>query len=285
MIRPSLSRLAPSLLAIAATLLLAAAPPANDIPPDTASTAPTRPAARVFIASDSTAAHYGAAQFPQMGWGMFLGCALPGDVQVVNMAHGGRSTGTYVSDGFWAQLTGALEPGDTVLIQFGHNDEDTTKMFRHVDPPQYAQNLARFVAEVRARKAVPVLLTPIARDEFDAGGHIRETHGAWADAVRRVAAETQTPLIDLDALAREWLGAAGPGKTGADRYFLIYDAADKVARFPEGHRDTTHLNELGARSAAALVAGALAKLDVPLAKRVHAPDPALQRALGAPTCW
>ncbi|WP_260928848.1 rhamnogalacturonan acetylesterase [Novosphingobium sp. 9] len=279
-IRPAL------LLAATAALLMAAAPPpANDIPPDTATARPDKPAARVFIASDSTAAHYGAAQFPQMGWGMFLGCALPTDVQVVNMAHGGRSTGTYVSDGFWKQLTDALQPGDTVLIQFGHNDEDTTKMFRHVDPPQYAVNLAKFVSDVRERQGVPVLLTPIARDEFDASGHIRETHGAWAEAVRRVASETHTPLIDLDARAMAWFGAKGPGKTGADRYFLIYDAADHIARFPEGHRDTTHLNELGARSAAALVANDLATLDVPLAKRVHAPDPAAQRALGAPTCW
>lgn len=274
-----------STLLAAAALLVAATPPANDIPPDTAAAKPDRPASRVFIASDSTAARYGASQFPQMGWGMFLHCALPGDVQVINMAHGGRSTSTFVSDGFWNQLTDALQPGDTVLIQFGHNDEDTKKMFRHVEPPQYAANLAAFVADVRAKQAVPILLTPIARDEFDAAGKIRETHGAWADAVRRVAGETATPLIDLDQKAMAWLGAAGPGRDGADRYFLIYDAADKVARFPEGHRDTTHLNELGARSAAALVAGELAGLDVPLASSVHAPDPAAQRALGSATCW
>jgi len=121
----------------AAALSLAQATPAKN------AAAPVAPTGRIFIASDSTAAHYTHAQYPQMGWGMFLPCVLPTDRQVINMAHGGRSTKTYVSDGFWQQLTSSLRPGDTVLIQFGHNDEDTTKMFRHVDPPQYAKNLAR----------------------------------------------------------------------------------------------------------------------------------------------
>jgi DNA sulfur modification protein DndE len=204
-------------------------------------------------------------------------------MQVINMAHGGRSTKTYVSDGFWEQLTAELKPGDTVLIQFGHNDEDTTKMFRHVDPPQYARNLTQFVADVRAHQATPVLMTPIARDEFDAEGRIEETHGAWSAAVRKVAADTHTPLIDLDARAMRFFGGVGAGK--ADRYFLIYTPADHVARFPEGHRDTTHLNELGARAAAALVGQGLAALDLPFSHDIHAPDPAAVEATGSPTCW
>lgn len=245
-------------------------------------TAPSAPG-RIFIASDSTAAHYTHAQYPQMGWGMFLSCVVPTDMQVVNMAHGGRSTKTYVSDGFWQQLTASLKPGDTVLIQFGHNDEDTTKMFRHVDPPQYAQNLTKFVADVRAHQATPVLMTPIARDEFDAGGRIKETHGAWAAAVRQVAAETHTPLIDLDARAIRFFGGVGAGK--ADRYFMIYTPADRVPLFPQGHHDTTHLNELGARAAAALVGQGLAALDLPFSHDIHAPDPAAVKATGSPTCW
>ena len=241
------------------------------------------PPPRVFIASDSTAAHYTPRQYPQMGWGMFLPCVLPTDVQVVNRARGGRSTKTFVEEGLWQQLLAMLRPGDTVLIQFGHNDEDTTKMFRHVDPPQYAENLTKFVADVRARQATPVLMTPIARDEFASDGTIKETHGAWAEAVRKVAADTHTPLIDLDARAMRFFGGVGAGK--ADRYFMIFTPTDHVALFPQGHHDTTHLNELGARAAAALVGQGLAALDLPLSRQVHAPDPATVRATGSPTCW
>jgi DNA sulfur modification protein DndE len=260
---------------IAAALALGQAAPAP---------APQPPAPpRVFIASDSTAAHYTRSQYPQMGWGMFLPCVLPTDVQVVNRARGGRSTKTFVEEGLWGQLLAMLHPGDTVLIQFGHNDEDTTKMFRHVDPPQYAANLAQFVADVRARQATPVLMTPIARDEFAADGTIKETHGAWAAAARTVAADTHTPLIDLDARAMRFFGGVGAGK--ADRYFMIFTPADRVALFPQGHHDTTHLNELGARVAAALVGQGLAALDLPLSHQVHAPDPTTVTATGSPTCW
>ncbi|MBY8829658.1 rhamnogalacturonan acetylesterase [Hephaestia mangrovi] len=273
-----------SWLVAAATLsLVQAAPPT---PPKPAPTVPatakeTRP--RIFIASDSTAARYTRSQYPQMGWGMFLQCMVPTDLQVIDMAHGGRSTKTYVSDGFWQQLLDQLKPGDTVLIQFGHNDEDTTKMYRHVDPPQYAENLTKFVADVRARQGEPILITPIARDEFNADGTIKETHGAWAQAVHKVAADTHTPLIDLDARAQAFFGHVGAGK--ADRYYMIYTPADHIARFPQGHHDTTHLNELGARVAAVLVGQGLKSIDGPLAREVHTPDPATITAHGSPTCW
>ncbi len=50
---------------------------------------------RVIIASDSTAAIYQPDQFPQMGWGMFLGCSLDPAVTVIDLAKGGRSTKTF----------------------------------------------------------------------------------------------------------------------------------------------------------------------------------------------
>jgi hypothetical protein len=101
--------------------------------------------------------------------------------------------------------------------------------------------------------------------------------------VRRVAAETGAPLVDLDAAAMRFLDRVGPGK--ADSYFMIYSAADGIARFPEGHHDTTHLNERGARAAAAIVGRGLAGLDLPFSDRVHAPDPAAVTPTGTPTCW
>lgn len=89
---------------------------------------------RIIIASDSTAANYEPASYPQMGWGMVLKCSLTPDVQVVNLARGGRSTKTFIEEGLWDQLLAQLQPGDTVLIQFGHNDADTKKIVRFTDP-------------------------------------------------------------------------------------------------------------------------------------------------------
>lgn len=237
---------------------------------------------RVLIASDSTAAVYKPSQFPQMGWGMFLGCNLSPRVSVMNLARGGRSTRSFLEEGLWYGLLATLRPGDTVLIQFGHNDEDRTKMYRHTEPDAaYTTNLTRFVADVRAKGGQPVLVTPIARHEF-ADGHAKDTHGAYSAAVRTVAAQTGTPLIDLDADFRTFIDAKG--EAASARYFLIYSPEDHVARFPDGHHDTTHLNELGARAAAAIVAKDLAALPLPVARAVRAGDADAVPALGSAAC-
>ncbi|MGN6123317.1 MAG: rhamnogalacturonan acetylesterase [Sphingomonas oligoaromativorans] len=237
---------------------------------------------RVLIASDSTAAVYKPSQFPQMGWGMFLGCNLSPRVSVMNLARGGRSTKTFLEEGLWYGLLATLRPGDTVLIQFGHNDEDRTKMYRHTEPDaEYKANLTRFVSDVRAKGGQPVLVTPIARHEFE-GGHAKDTHGAYSATVRAVAAETGTPLIDLDADFRAFID--GKGEAASAHYYLIYAPEDHVARFPDGHHDTTHLNELGARAAAAIVAKDLAALPLPVARAVRAGDADAVSALGSPVC-
>jgi lysophospholipase L1-like esterase len=166
---------------VAALALVQAAPGApkpdlTDVPPPSAMAAPV---ARILIASDSTAANYGAAAYPQMGWGMVLKCSLDPGVEVVNLARGGRSTKTFIEEGLWDGLLAKLQPGDTVLIQFGHNDADTKKIVRFTDPKgAYTDNLTRFVADVRAKGGRPVLMTPIAKHVFE-GDQVQETHGPW----------------------------------------------------------------------------------------------------------
>ena len=52
----------------------------------------------------------------------------------------------------------------------------------------------------RSKKAIPVLITPVARRTFDSTGHIKESHPVYADAVREVAKQLNVPLIDLDVV-------------------------------------------------------------------------------------
>jgi lysophospholipase L1-like esterase len=54
----------------------------------------------------------------------------------------------------------SLKKGDYVFIQFGHNDESKDKGDRYTPPAESRQNPIKFVNEVRAKKATPVLLTP-----------------------------------------------------------------------------------------------------------------------------
>ena len=244
-------------------------------------TVPAQPT-KILIASDSTAASYPPSRYPEMGWGMVLACWLDPSVQVVNLARGGRSTKSFRVEGLWDALLAQVSPRDTVLIQFGHNDASANRPERYTEPTaEYPANLRRFVADVRARGGQPVLVTPVAQRRFE-NGRMVETHGPYAAAVKQVARETRTPLIDLNADSQAYFTRVG--EEPSKRYFLFY-APGEVAHFPDGKSDGVHFNERGARAAAALVAQRLRALRLPVSRRVRpvtlASEPPVR---GGPAC-
>src|SRR6516162_5790085 len=125
---------------------------------------------KVYLAGDSTMSNKEVGAYPETGWGMPFAHFFDGSVTVDNRAKNGRSTKTFLSEGLWQSLMADLQAGDYVFIQFGHNDESKEKTARYTPPEEYKTNLIRFVSETRRRKAIPVLLTPVARRKFDAGG-------------------------------------------------------------------------------------------------------------------
>jgi lysophospholipase L1-like esterase len=130
---------------------------------------------------------------PERGWGQLLPQLFKEPARVVNHAVNGRSSKSFRDEGRWANLLAQLEAGDFVLIEFGHNDEkkEDPKRYAAADT-DYKENLRRFIREVRAKGAAPLLATPINRRKFDAQGHLSETHGAYPDAMRAVAAEEKS---------------------------------------------------------------------------------------------
>ena len=100
------------------------------------------PAHRIFIAADSTAATYGPERAPPAGWGQALQSWLdPAQWQVRNHAIGGRSTRSFINEGRLDVVAKALQGGDVLLIQFGHNDAKAEEPTRFTDPDN---DLARF---------------------------------------------------------------------------------------------------------------------------------------------
>src|SRR2546428_10261767 len=151
----------------------------------------------VFLAGDSTMAQKLPQKRPETGWGEMLGDFFQdGKVIIDNRAQNGRSTRTFISEGRWQAIVDALKPGDYVFIQFGHNDESKEKVDRYTPPADYRSNLVKFISEVRARKALPVLLTPVMRRRFNSSGELQDTHGEYPDIVRSVAGEYKVSLID-----------------------------------------------------------------------------------------
>jgi lysophospholipase L1-like esterase len=226
---------------------------------------------KVFIAGDSTAANKEVKAYPETGWGMPFSYFFDSTVTVDNRAKNGRSTRTFISEGLWQKLIDDVHADDYVFIQFGHNDESKEKTDRYTTPEEYKDNLAKFINETRSKNAIPVLLTPVSRRQFDSTGHVKQTHLVYSALVREVAKQMNVPLIDLDERSRELLQKFGPDNS---KLLFMQLEKDEHPNYPEGRNDNTHFNELGARKMAQLVLQGIKELKLDLADRIRPPLPA-----------
>lgn len=219
-------------------------------------------APHLFMVGDSTMANK-PLDLPERGWGMVLGQFFSPPAMVQNHAVNGRSTKSFFDEGLWQKVSDQLQPGDFVIVQFGHNDEKTEDPKRGTDPATtFRDNLRRYVRETRAKGAAPLLATPVCRRKFDAAGKLVPTHGKYPDAVRAVAAEEKVPLLELETATAQWLQAEGDEPT--KKYFMWIEAG-KFAKLPEGRKDDTHFVEAGATKVAALAVAQIRAQKLPLA--------------------
>lgn len=247
-------------LGILAPLALHAAEPAA---------APVANAPTLFIAGDSTAANKSKAAHPERGWGQLLPEFVIPPAKVDNRALNGRSTKSFIDEKRWQKLVADLRPGDWVVIQFGHNDEKLDKPALGAPARgAYRDNLLRFIREVREKNAYPILATSVARRRFDEAGALVDTHGDYPVVVRELAAEEKVPLLELNRLTSGMEQEAGV--EGSKKFHLWFAPGEHPA-VPKGLQDDTHYSELGARRVAALAAGEIHRLGLPLARWIVAP--------------
>lgn len=221
------------------------------------------PAPRIFLAGDSTMANK-PLDLPERGWGMALGAFFVDAVTVDNHAMNGRSTKSFIDEGRWEKLIGAVRAGDVVIIQFAHNDEKKEDPKRYTDPATgFRDNLRRFIAETRAKGATPILATPVSRRKFEATGKLTPTHGAYPDAVRAVAREEKVALLDLERSTARWLQAAGDEPS---RQFFMWIAPGVHPKLPDGRKDDTHFVAAGARAVAEQAVAEIRAQRLPLAQ-------------------
>ena len=205
---------------------------------------------KIFLAGDSTMSIKLEKNFPETGWGMPFNHFWNENLTVVNKAKNGRSTKTFMSEGLWKQIMDEASAGDYVFIQFGHNDEVKSKVNSYTTPDEFTGNLKKYIGDARAKKIIPVLLTPVARRKFDATGKIEQTHQEYAALVRKVAAEEKLLFIDLDAQSMELYQQFGVENS---KLLFCQLKPGEHPNYPEGKDDNTHFNELGARLIAQLV--------------------------------
>jgi lysophospholipase L1-like esterase len=162
--------------------------------------ATAKPVPQLFIASDSTASEYKPNPKNQQGWGAVLQSYFDADkLIVVDLARGGRSSRTFVTEGHWDRLIEQVHPGDFVIIQFGHNDagavnaepEGSTRPLRargsipgigdesqeidnvltgkHETVYSYGWYLRKMISETRAKQATPILITLTKTNSWNEG--------------------------------------------------------------------------------------------------------------------
>jgi lysophospholipase L1-like esterase len=231
-------------------------------------TLPEKKKIKIFLAGDSTIAIKETRAYPETGWGMPFVNFWDSTVTVVNRAKNGRSTKTFLSEGLWKSIIDEAKEGDYVIIQFGHNDESKSKQERYATPDTFKMNLTRFITETRAKKATPILFTPVSRRKFDKEGIAIETHKEYSALTREVAKEQNVLFIDLDEKSKALYQKFGDENS---KLLFLQLKPGEHPNYPEGKEDNTHFNELGARLIAQLVLTELKSLNLELNERIVAP--------------
>jgi lysophospholipase L1-like esterase len=208
---------------------------------------------KIVLVGDSTVAVGG-------GWGPGFCATLTANISCVDLAVNGRSSKSYIDEGLWKKALD--ERGQYYFIQFGHNDQKAD-LARHTDPnTTYAANLRRFVREVRAIGAIPILVTPLSRRNYRDGQLVIDPLKEYAEAARGVAAEERATLVDLYAMSTKML--QGMTQEQADA-FDAETHPDAAAENGSGAKpDRTHLDQRGKMLFGRMVADDVARREVEL---------------------
>lgn len=218
---------------------------------------------RIALVGDSTQTKFA-------GYGLGFCANLTDAAVCLNEAKGGASTKTYLQDGYWEKAL--ADKPDYMLIQFGHNDEESKAHLARETNLQieYLANLKRFLQQARAHGITPILMTPLSRRYYGDDGKIHSDLLAHAEAMKKVAAEEHTALIDLQALSIAYLNTLTEVQGNA-LGITKKDALGKTIP------DKTHLNPQGSYIFGRIVAVELGKAVPALAafvKPAAAPLPA-----------
>jgi len=221
----------------------------------------------IWMCGDSTMSIKEKKAYPETGWGMPFVYFWDSTVTIENLAKNGRSTSSFRNEGLWQTVLDKATEGDYVFIQFGHNDEVPTKK-TYTTETEFKNNLKQYVAEARGKKAIPILLTPMARRKFDANGKIEGTHDVYSQIVRDVAKEEKVILFDMDKSTQQLYQQFGVENS---KLLFMQLKPNEHPNYPDGRDDNTHFNELGARLVAQLVLDEIKKQIPELSDRVVKP--------------
>lgn len=227
---------------------------------------PGKPA--LIVTGDSTIQNNDSDPDGMWGWGSVLETVFdPSRITLVNAGKAGRSARTFLDEGRWEKVYNSIQPGDYVVIQFGHNDfgpidkapgrgeirntSDSTKVFfmqtrKYEVVRSYGWYLRKFIDDVREKGATPILCSTTPRNEWPDGK--MERRQEFINYMDEVQAQTGVDFVDIMKISADYYDSIG--KEEAAKYFK---------------NDHTHSSRLGAERNAKSFAEGLKSADHPLA--------------------
>jgi rhamnogalacturonan acetylesterase len=274
-----MSRLSFALAGVVFVILLtltarAQTAPASGSAPASASAKPT-----LWLIGDSTVNNNANGG---LGWGSpnAIGKLFdPDKITVRNNARGGRSARSFHSEGLWDAVKNNLQPGDYVLMQFGHNDGpgsiqqitsstngrpelagigDETTTGPNSSPQRtvetvhtYGWYMDVYVKDTLDKKATPVMLNPVPHNIWANGVMRRAYANSFDQWASDIALKHHIFYVNLDEISASRMDKDGQQQATA-KYFT-----------PPG--DGTHTNPAGAQlNAESVVMGIRALKDLKL---------------------
>lgn len=222
----------------------------------------------VYCIGDSTMANKADPEHnPEHGWAQVLQPYFKDNFVVVNKAQNGRSTKSFINEKRWDSIYKKLKKGDYVFIEFGHNDEKIQDSTRYTNPhTTYRYNLIKFVQEAREKGAIPILLTSIARRNFNEKGVLVPTHGDYSLETRLTAQEYNVPFIDLEYYTELLEQSYGPEKS---KLLHLHFKEGENPFYKTAKDDDTHLSFKGATEIAQIVLNQIKNSKNPLLEKLQ----------------
>lgn len=241
---------------------------------DTITGASRKPGCPVlFTIGDSTVRNADKGEDGMWGWGSVISELFDTDrITIENHAKAGRSARTFMEEGRWDKVYNALQPGDYVIMQFGHNDAgdihtgkaraelpgagNESKVFKFEKDGQYrvvytfGWYIRKFVRDAQEKGAIPIVLSHTPRNMWD-HGKIQSNANSFGKWSREAAEATGAYFIDLNKISGSKLQQMG----WEEGLKVVQDYFD---------RDHTHTSKKGARLNAKSITEGLVEMNCPL---------------------
>lgn len=210
----------------------------------------------IFLAGDSTVQSYQKECAPQEGWGAAL-CHYVREegVEIVNCAMAGRSSRSFREEGRLIKIAERIKAKDYLFIQFGHNDAAAEKPERYVAVSDFGNSLTPYIQVCRNKKAVPVLITPIAM--LDAALEEKYQLSKYREEMLRYAKDEDVPVMDFGAATHSYIKQLSCEQ--AKQLYLHAKPGEYEGNYKDGITDNAHLSCHGAACFAGILTELLKK--------------------------